>query len=855
MAANPFDRFDAPQANPFDQFDAAPAQAAVATPQQPGFLTQLGRSAASLADVTVGGVLPAVVQQVGYPLARLGRSPEQAQAATARLVNAVESPVGKAFGVTETPEYQQEAGRQVLDFIGQNFQKGAKWIAGKTGLPQSDIENYLGTATLAAPKAAPTVARAIRDVTAPQIEKAVIGAKMPFEARAQAKRERLSQEDYARGPQIDAAADAQRLGIVLNPTDIQSTAGTRLTSMAAGARAPAALAEANKNQVRKVALKELDLPLTAQLNGDTAFNQARAQVAAPYEQVKKLPIQQADDAMVQRLEALRADLEVIGAKEYAPAISKIVDDAIAKTQTGLTGEQLLKNISVLRERARKTYNNKSATTEALDIADTNLKVATELESMIDNSIFNPKLLGEFRDARQKMAKTYAYQGATDFNTGMVDVGKLARITSKDNALTGDIASLGKIAGNFPDVFSSQPTPGFFTAPRLSRSGPGGAAGALIGSQFGLTGSILGGVLGGAAAEGLGAVAARRVASPSYQAGLNLRDARIPVNQLAASMQPIPQNRAIVPYEAPVEVLGPGEGPYRPNFVMQPNQYGPRVTTPGFAPGPAQLPAPSAQGTLNMLRAEDARRGQMSRTLGQQAEQQTAAAEAAARQPARGGVELMFDAAGNLVEAPKTGAGGVIGAPSALESAVSKIAGQMSFETKNQYRTTQIGSNLDRSPILETRPTKRLNLTPEEAKQYVLPTRQAQAFNMTAEEKIAWSKAKADLAEVAPGFKTLSDKEIASKLQDRAWLQETIDKVKQKAKMQDEILARSNDLRARQLAMKEREKLQGDLELLEERFRKARPTSTGGQGPKTREFQRKKLNMLSDQDVVNELLNR
>jgi hypothetical protein len=293
--------------------------------------------------------------------------------------------------------------------------------------------------------------------------------------------------------------------------------------------------------VRKVALGDMGLPLTTQLNSPKAFQQARAQVAAPYEQIKKLPIQQADDAMVQRLEALRADLDVIGAKEYAPAISKIVDDAIAKTQTGLTGEQLLKNISVLRERARKTYNNKAATTEALDVADTNLKVATELESMIDNSIFNPKLLSEFRDARQKMAKTYAYEGATDLNTGMVDVNKLARITSKDNALTGDIASLGRIAGNFPDVFSAQPTPGFLTAPRLSRSGAGGAAGALVGSQFGLTGSILGGVLGGAAGETASALAARRLASPGYQAGLRLRDMRIPVNQLAASMSDVPAN--------------------------------------------------------------------------------------------------------------------------------------------------------------------------------------------------------------------------------------------------------------------------------------------------------------------------
>jgi hypothetical protein len=784
--------------------------------REPGFLTQLGRSAASLADVTVGGVLPAVVQQVAYPLARLGRTPQEAQAATARVVGAVDQPFGKAFGVSDTPEYQQEAGRQVLDFIGQNFQKGAKWIAGKTGLPQSDVENILGTVTVAAPAIARPVARTVQQAVTPAIERAVIGAKMPFEPRLQARRERQSQEDYARGPQIDAAADAQRLGIALNPTDIQPTLGPKLTAIAAGPRAPEALANANKNQVRNVALGDMNLPATTQLNGPKAFQQARAQVAEPYEQVKKLPIQQADDAMVQRLEAIRTDLDVIGAKEYAPAISKIVDDAIAKTQTGLTGAQLLKNISVLRERARKTYNNKSATTEALDIADTNLKVATELESMIDNSIFNPKLLGEFRDARQKMARTYAYEGATDMNTGMVDVGKLARITSKDNALTGDIASLGRIAGNFPDVFSSQPTPGFFSAPRLSRSGAGGAAGALVGSQFGLTGSILGGVLGGAAGEATSALAARRVASPGYQAGLTLRDARIPVNQLAASMQPIPQNRSLVPYEAPVEVLGPGEGPYQPNFVMRPNEYA-RVV-PGTPEAPRNMlgydPNAPVQGQPGVFDIMRQRERDLSMRQGMAAEQQAAAAEAAApRQPTRGGQAFELDpVTGRLVPVDTTLRGATPNIQ-IIESTGKSLSGAADILSSGK------------SPAL-----------------------------MSAEQRIAWEKTKVDLADVVPGMKTLTDKAVAAKMQDRAWVQDAITKAQDRARAFQDIAARASNERLRQDALMKREQMLDLVEGLEEQFRKARPVKTGGQGPKTREFQRKKLNMLSDQDVVNELLN-
>jgi hypothetical protein len=843
------------------QWDAAPAidlsavqwdqpkQSEIpATRQAPGALTQLGRSAASLADVTIGNIIPGAIQQVAYPFMRVGRTPEEATVRTQSLVSGFEKPFGKTFGVTGTPEYEQEAGRQIMDFIGQNFQKGSKWLSEKTGLPAADIENMMGSATIAAPKVVPPLAKEAVRAGKQAVENVSLAAKMPFEKQLQARRERMSAEDYARGPQIDAAADAQRLGIALNPADIEPSAATRAYSAVAGPRGPEALTEVNRPRVAEIAKNEMGLPSTAQLNGRAAFDQARAQVAAPYEQIKKLPIQQADDAMIKRLEDIRTDLDVIGAKEYAPAISKIVDDAIAKTQTGLTGEALLKNISVLRERARKTYNNKAATTEALDIADTNLKIATELESMIDNSIFNPKLLGEYRDARQKMARTYAYEGATDFNTGMVDVSKLARITAKDNGLSGDIASLGRIAGNFPDVFSTSAASKFYDLPRLSRSGLAGSMGALAGSYFGGTpGLIIGGLASSAAGELAGAAAAKRMASPNYQAGLTLRDARIPVNQMAASMQPIPQSNALVPYQAPVEVLGPGEGPYQPNFVIQPNQYGGRVV-PGTPEAPRNMlgydpnaPVQGQPGAFDIMRQ---RERDLSMKQGQQAEAQQAAAEAAARQPTGRGVEFVLDSAGNLVPAPIAGAGGVVGAPSALESAVAKMAGQVLPETTGTaYKTQTISPKTGAQPY--TRITKREGETTF--------GRESQAFAMTAEEKIAWNKAKADLAEVMPGMKALDDKAIASKMMDREWVQQAIVKAEQKAKLQDEILARSTNEKARRLAQIERDKLDGALELLEEQFRKSRPVKTGGQGPKTRAFQRNQL--APEQEIQNALAAR
>jgi len=758
--------------------------------QQPtNSLGQLLRSAASLADVTVGGVLPAAAQMVGYPLARLGRSPEEAQAATQRIVSAVDKPFGKMAGVTETPEYQGEAGRQLLDFIGENFQKGAKFISEKTGIPAPDVESYMASLGLAAPTIAKPAARTIQELATPALEKAVIGAKLPFEPMVQARRERMSLEDYARGPQIDAAREAQRLGIALSPEDIQPSIRTRTISAIAGEQGSRAITDVNKNQVRKVALNELGLPETTQFDSKTPFNNARIRVAEPYNQVRQLPTMTADESLLSSLNRLRPDESVIGSEKYAKGINAIIDDAVTKTTKGLTGAEVLKNVQTLRQRAQKTYNNKSADLAALDVADTNLAIATALESMIETNIFNPKLLSQFRDARQKMAKTYAYEAATDFNTGIIDVTKLSRITEKDNAMTGDIAALGKIAGNYPDAFAVKPSKGFADTPRIARASIGGATGAAIGSQFGVGGAAFGGLMGTLAGEGIGSLAASRLASPSYQAGLTLRDARIPVSQVATAAQPIPQSQAIVPYQAPVEVLMPGQGPYQPNFVIQPNQYGPRVETPGFAPTPPQLTAPSGQGTISGLRAEDVRRSGMSRTLGQQAEAQQAALEAASRQPTRGAVELQINP---LTGVPEVSTGVRGATPSTFQD----------FGTSLQSATNKAASG--------------------------------RTFDFTAAEKVAFDRTRVDLAEILPGMKTLSDKTIATRIQDREWVQDAITKARDKAVAFEQIAARAKTRDAQQQAIANRERMLDLAEQMENSLRVARPDVSGKtQGPKTR----------------------
>lgn len=114
--------------------------------------TQFGRSTAGLLDTAVGNIPAAIVQQIGYAGARIGNTPERATQISQAMAEPLRNPVGRLTGVEQTPEYQQEAGTRLMNFIGQNINKGAEWIAKKTGMPAADVANMIGTLSVAMPE-------------------------------------------------------------------------------------------------------------------------------------------------------------------------------------------------------------------------------------------------------------------------------------------------------------------------------------------------------------------------------------------------------------------------------------------------------------------------------------------------------------------------------------------------------------------------------------------------------------------------------------------------------------------------------------------------------------------------------
>lgn len=698
------------------------------------------------------------------------------------------------FGTQQGIKAGEETGRKVQQFFQpQVSPESERQIAAisnalaSTGLQGVPLNMMGNMATLAKP--------AMQQV-APVI-------KAPIEARQQQVRAKRVAESYKAAPRIEAAEAGQRLGVALNPAESNPTFDNKLTSIMGGnADIDARLSKANVQQITEKVRQDLGVAATEKLD-DVAISRALDQASAPYDPIRAIPVLNASNDVIASIKALDKPA-TLGGKSQASAVSALIGDVVTELQDGRSGAQIIDDIRQLRRSAQSVYKarDKGNNPPPADVlkADAQMGIANTLEKLIDDNAPNPKTLNEFRQARQRMAQIYDHERALDYGTGTIDPLSYAKmLNERKGGMTGVGADIGKVAANFPKVVGTDAAADL--KPRLTRSGLGGTLGFLVG---GVPGAAIGAATGYVAS----AAQAKRMMSPSYQAA----------NAIPKDYRPIPSGLRPVEPNTPVNALAPYDYSQSsfvpPNFVMQGEQYGPRVSTPGFASGPAQLPAPSAQGTMNTLRTEDARRAAMSRTLGQQAEQQAATAEAAARQPTRGGTVFDLD--------PITGK--LVPVDSTLRGATPNI--QIIESTGKSLQGAADILSSGKSPAL-----------------------------MTSEQRIAWDKTKVDLAEVVPGMKALDDKAIAAKMQDRIWVQNAITKAQEKARAFEDIAARANTERLRQDALMKREQMMDLLETLENQFSKPRPTSIGGQGPKTREFQRKKLNMLSDQDVVNELLNR
>lgn len=728
------------------------------------------------------------------------------ETAVALGTSALSSPIvegAKILGTLTSGKYGTQEGIKAGEAMGQRVQQFFQPALSPTAQRQTAaISNALASTGL---QGVPIgVVNELATLAPAAIRQIAAAVKVPLDARAAQIQTQRVRESQINAPRIDAAKDALELGIALDPAVSNPTRANVLKSRIVGTgNLDAKLAEQNLPKYTAAAKQDLGLPETVKLN-TKAFEQARSapEVNGPYEAVRAIPQLTPDATVMGQLDSMRV-APLIGDTGQAAAANSLLDAVKQQIAGGVDGSTLVDSIRQRRREAQAIYNQQSKgitppSPEALAKADMNMGVANVLESLVENNLGNnPTLLGDFRNARAKLAKTYDYERATNFATGQIDPQVIAKMAEEGKPLSGTLAKIGNVAANFPEVSRGDVSKKATWGEKLTRSSPGGTVGALLGAPFGLAGSIVGGASGAALGNVLTAVEARRMATPGYQAARAVpKDYRpIPSGLTPADINYAPGQ--MVPYNFGQQTFE------APNFVF--GQPGAQVTPSGAGVRNA-LPAPSAEGTLNALRAEDVRRAGISRAVGQEAEAQQAAAEAAARQPARGGAILEVDPVTGKVTIGAEGGKGITPATQVIESTGHNLRGAADLLAAGK------------SPAL-----------------------------MTAEQKIAWDKTKVDLAEIAPGFAKLGDKAIAAKMQDRAWVQDALSKAQDKARAFADIAARAENERARQAALMNRERMMDLAEQLQDALG-ARPVQRGGQGPKTRAFQR---NMLAP-ETVNEL---
>ena len=785
-----------------------------AAPSQPDTLLQkgLGLIEAPIA-LGAGAAMGAVAPIVG-----VGATLASGKYGTQEGIRAGEQAAQRVQGMAYQPRTQ--TGQNIVQGIG-----NALNASGVMGVPlplMNDLARSVGPA-----------ARAVGDATRSEGSLIKGAVSVPLEARAAQKAAAQSAKSWENANQIEAAQKAQELGIALNPAISNPTGGNRVRSMLAGnTDANAKLSKMNEPVFTNLAKKEMGLPTNSKLDS-AAFEKARQQVSGPYDQIKAIPQLVPDGEVLASIESLRVP-ELIGGADVAGKVARLVDDAVSKVNRGLTGDLAVTNIRQLRRDAQAIYNaqkkGNAPSPEQLALADVNMGIADALESLVESNISNnPRLLGDFRAARTAMAKTYAYEKATDLNTGKVDPLALAKLTAANDKLTGTIADIGKVAGNFPEIAGQVSNQTFLqrAQPHINRAGVGGTLGFAAGLAMGQP--ALGAILGGAAGEVAGALGTRRIASGAYQAAHAVpKDNRIfppaapipPTNNLPAVYD---WRNALLPEDQVPNFTIPQGRPDR----LRPNQVPPGWMTPeqqAAASRSPQLPAPNAADQTASLAGRRAFDYNMAKTLEEQAAAAQAAKEAAGRQPTRGGQIFELD--------PVTGR---------LRSASEGVKG-----ATPEIFMADTGSSL--RSAAEKMAT-------------------GQTMHMTAAEKVAWNKTKVDFASVAPEFERMSERTLVGKMQDRQWVQSVITKAREKAAAFDEIAIRadrqwadgttkkglaeaaaSRGLQSRMAeftkkardAVAERDRMMAFADSLEQALSKSRPVSTGGQGKKTREFNRNRL---------------
>jgi hypothetical protein len=451
------------------------------------------------------------------------------------LVGGAIAPIAGLIGSLTSGKYGTQEGIQAGEAAAQEIQKQfyqprtpeaqrnvaavGDVLAPLVGVPIPTL-NALG-------QSAPAAIRAVRDVG--RSEANLVGGALnptmqrivaPFEERAARIQQSRVTQSYADAPIIDAAKAAQRQGFAVDPAVTNPTLENRVKGAVVGSAFDDAASKYNAAQTTKIVRKDLGISSKENLT-DAMVNRALDDASKPYAPIREMPVLQASDDVLASIQALNKPA-TLGGKSQAKVVTTLIDDVVQELQDGRSGAQIIDDIRQMRRQAQSVYKSRDSGNNPppaeVAQADARMGIANALEKMIDENAPNAKVLKEFQQARIRMAQIYDHERAINYANGTVDPQIYAKLLDeKKGNMTGVGADIGLTAAKFPNLMSTQILKSEL-APKVTRSGILGAAGALVGGAVaGYPGAIGGASVGGASGFLGSRLAARGMVNPDYQA--------------------------------------------------------------------------------------------------------------------------------------------------------------------------------------------------------------------------------------------------------------------------------------------------------------------------------------------------
>jgi len=267
-------------------------------------------------------------------------------------------------------------------------------------------------------------------------------------AWAQGSKQKAAEQTAATAQKFSAAQQANKLGYVVPPADLNPGVISEAVSGLSGKIKTAQVAS-QKNQAvtDNLARKALGIAEDSPINIDT-LNAIRQRAGQSYEAVSSLgtinPTPAYEKALDDAVKSFTSSANSFPGRK----VPAVVENIQALKTGAFDAGDAINTIKVLRNDADAAYRAGNK------IEGKAYKDAVEaLESAIDTHMVSTgapaDLLKNYRDARQTIAKTYTVQKALNAETGNISAPKLASELAKGKPLSGELLDVAKTGQAFP----------------------------------------------------------------------------------------------------------------------------------------------------------------------------------------------------------------------------------------------------------------------------------------------------------------------------------------------------------------------------------------------------------------------